>query len=258
MEPVANHYPRVCCWQCEHFQRYDSTLPFPTKCDGECRAAPIAGAFFVTNFAYDEKRNFGLNSEIAYAFPHIPCGLRNRCAQFKASMEKDIPKSPMSLDCQREAPTIAATWQPWIKPGKESCATCIWFEPEYCQRKHPAQPDNGACLYYPPRPRRYHWFERFLPRVEIGVTATLIGAARLWCSQWDGPRPEFQIGPDPEKIETPADLLTRWESRRARLVWQTSLTLKAAAPAAPPVAAAPLKAVDNAEPESDDQPGGPI
>lgn len=256
MEPIANHYPLICCWNCEHFQRYDQTSPFPKKCDGECRARPIAGAYLTVALVPENEKKFGIESETAFSFPYVPCGLRGRCSSFKTTHEKGNPKSPMSLDCQKEPPSISARWEPWIKPGRESCHTCNWFEPEYCQRRVKAQPDNGACLYYPPRPRRHYWFERFLPRFDIGVYPTIQRAGSLWCSQWDGPRPEFQIGPDPEPVKSADDFHARWKKRRARVLDQTRLTLESLGPRPP---AEPLKSVDTDPKPADDQPaGGPV
>lgn len=229
MEPIHNHNPRVCCWNCEHFQRYDSEKR-PTHCDGECRANPIPGALYITDFIPDpqDRAEFGHNKETAYYWPHITCGLRMRCASFEATTEKDNPQSPLSFDCQHTAPTVATEWRPWVKPGKKerSCFACNWFEPALCQRKFDTQLDNGCCLFNPPKPRQNHLFEEVLPRAEMGVSPSVRGALALWCSKWSGPRP--QIGytdTDPDPPENMADHYSMWESQRERATWLSALTM---------------------------------
>lgn len=228
MEPIANYNPPVCCWNCEHYQRYDSDSR-PKRCDGECRLNPVPGALFTTDFSPDpqDKDDFGHNKETSYYWPHITCGLRMRCASFEKSTENSLPQSPLSFDCQHTAPTVTAEWKPWIKPGKKSCFTCSWFEPELCQRKHDRQIDRGCCLHGPPPPRQFHVFEQMLPRAEIGATPSILGALGLWCSKWEGPRPEIGFTTEDlqDPIESPLDVYTQWEARRERLVWLASIQL---------------------------------
>lgn len=222
MEPKANFNPPICCWNCDHFQRYDPTGPRAGRCDGECRLEPVRGAFFVL----DLPRDFA--KETTLWFPHIPCGLRNRCAQFKKTAEPDLPQSPMSFDCQHTAPTITNAWQAWVRPDKQEtvCFNCTWFEPELCQRKNEVQPDNGTCLYYPPLERRFFQFEQLLPRLETGTTPSIIGALGYWCSKWEGPRPEIGFTrEDPEPAQTPVEIYTQWEARNERLVWLSALQM---------------------------------
>lgn len=228
MEPLANYNPSVCCWNCDHFQRYDPALPRPSSCDGECRLEPVKGALFTTDFMPDpqDRADFGHNKETAFAWPHITCGLRMRCKQFEKSKELELPQSPLSFDCQHTAPTFTNEWKAWIKPGKQNCFTCAWFEPALCQRKNDAQLDNGCCLYNPPLPRQYHFFEQMFPRAEIGATPSIRGALALWCSKWEGPRPDIGYSPeDKEPIESGQDAYNLWEDRRSRLVWLASLQI---------------------------------
>lgn len=228
MEPIANHHPQVCCWNCDHYQRYDPERR-PKRCDGECRLNAIPSAIFTTDFMPDpnDQREFGHNKETAFSFPHITCGLRMRCRSFKKSTEEDLPQSPLSFNCQHTPPTRVMEWKPWIKPGKENCFTCAWFEPELCQRKHDAQLDNGGCLHDPPRPRQFHIFEQMFPRAETGATAMVTGALGLWCANWEGPRPEIGFtDEDPrEPVKSPHDAYSQWEARRDRLVWLSSMQI---------------------------------
>lgn len=222
MEPKTNYNPPVCCFNCEHFQRYDSTLPRPKRCDGECRLEPVKGALFTLDLPRD------YNKETSYWFPHITCGLRCRCASFKATNEKELPQSPMSFDCQHTPPTLTVSWRPWVKPSKKQtvCFNCAWFEPVLCQRKNEKQPDNGCCLYYPPLPRQFHVFEQLLPRLDTGTNPPITGALGYWCSRWEGPRPEIgftQDNPDPPK--TPEDVYVNWEAQNERLVWLSALQM---------------------------------
>jgi len=229
MEPIHNFHPPVCCWNCDHFQRYDPD-PRPKKCDGECRAAPIPGALFVTDFMPDptDRSNFGHNKETAYYWPHITCGLRMRCSLFSPTTEADNPQSPMSFNCQHEQPTNVSEWKPWIKPGKQSCWTCAWFEPALCQRKNKEQPDLGSCLYNPPRPREFHQFESMFPSAAVGATPTVSGALNLWCSAWQGPRPEIgYTAADPEPVQSAQEAYVKWEAGRERLTWLAALQLYA-------------------------------
>lgn len=229
MEPIHNFHPAVCCWNCEHFQRYDQSQQ-PQKCDGECRRAPIPGALFITDFMPDpqDPTDFGHNKETAYYWPHITCGLRMRCSYFDDTMEQDNPQSPMSFACQHEAPTSVAEWKPWVKPSREfrTCWTCGWFEPALCHRKHKEQPDNGCCLHDPPRPRQFHQFEAIYQRAEVGATPTITGALSLWCSRWDGPRPEIgYTAEDIDPVRSGHEAYTKWEAGRERLTWLSSMQI---------------------------------
>ena len=229
MEPIHNYHPPVCCWNCDHFQRYDPS-PRPKKCDGECRQRAIPGALFITDFMPDptdrDGKEFGHNKEIAYYWAHITCGLRMRCHHFEPTTEEDLPQSPLSFNCQHEAPTSVGEWEPWIKPGKGSCFTCAWFEPALCQRAHKEQLDNGGCLHDPPRPRQFHHFEPMLPRAELGATPTISGARSLWCSKWEGPRPEIgYTSADPNPVKSNDDVYVRWEAGRERLTWLSSIQI---------------------------------
>lgn len=227
MEPLHNYNPSVCCWNCDHYQRYDPELR-PTACDGECRLEAVKGALFITDFIPDpqDRADFGHNKETAFYWAHISCGLRMRCSRFEATTEPELPQSPMSFNCQHEKPTLTADWKAWIKPGRKSCFTCGWFEPALCQHKNDKQPDNGCCLHNPPLPRQFHYFEPMLPRAEVGAPATITGALGLWCSKWEGPRPEIgYTNEDPEPVESALDAYTKWEDGRTRLTWLASLQI---------------------------------
>jgi len=203
----------------------------------------IPGALFITDFIPDPmdetRQQFGHNKETAFYWPHIPCGLRNRCAHFKETTEEDNPQSPMSFACQHEAPTLVAEWRPWVKPSRKdkTCGTCQWFEPALCQRAYKSQPDVGTCLHDPPRPRQFHHFEPMLPRAEMGATPTVSGATGLWCSEWSGPRPPIAFSPEPvlakpgKDTEHPGapksnlEAYVKWEAGRERLTWLAALQL---------------------------------
>lgn len=189
----------------------------------------VPSAVFTTDFMPDpnDQTEFGHNKETAFSFPHITCGLRMRCASFEKSIEEDLPQSPLSFNCQHTAPTEIMEWKPWIKAGKESCFTCAWFEPELCQRKNKAQLDNGGCLHNPPGPRQFHIFEQMFPRSDMGATAMVTGALGLWCSKWQGPRPDIGYTTENERepIESALDAYVQWEDRRGRLVWLASMQI---------------------------------
>jgi len=223
MEPVANHNPSVCCWNCDHFQRF-SSKPQPDTCDGECRVFPPGNSILVTALVSTQGAK-GLQSEIQEYFPHILCGLRYRCSHFVSTSEPNNPQSPTSFDCQLLAPSNTLIWEPWIKPGRESCWSCNWFEPELCPYKNQAQPDNGTCLFNPPAPRRFHQFERILPKIELGTTPTVRQARLLWCSCWQGPRPELNYAPGDQML-SPRELHSQWEQRNQRAIWSQTLLLQ--------------------------------
>ncbi len=238
MEPIHNFHPPVCCWNCDHFQRYDEEQR-PKQCDGECRLNPAPGALFITDYIEDptDQGQFGHNKELCFSWPHITCGLRMRCASFEKSTEPDLPQSPLSYDCQHTKPTDIAEWRPWVRPDKllYVCWSCNWFEPELCQRKYKEQPDNGTCLYMPPRPQQIGFFEQLIPSQALGATPSILGALSYWCSKWAGPRPEISFGSTPvlakplndgdDQPMTRADIYTHWEDRHNRLVWLASAQL---------------------------------
>ena len=222
MEPKANHNPPLCCWNCQHFQRYDPSAPRPVRCDGECRLEPPAGSLFTLDLPRD------YNKETSFWFPHITCGLRSRCARFEKTTEPDAPQSPMSFDCQHTPPTLTVTWRAWRRPDKRetTCFNCSWFEPELCQHKNETQPDNGCCLYNPPLGRRFFQFEQLLPRLETGTNPKIDGAGNYWCSRWEGPRPMIGFSADdPEPAKTAEEVYNRWEAQNERLVWLAALQM---------------------------------
>jgi hypothetical protein len=223
MEPLSNHDPAHCCWNCDHFQRFDPD-PKPKLCEGQCRAKPLNGAMFQACFVSDRSDGFGHNKECLPAWPWIPCGLRGRCSSFALSTEKDLPQSPMSFGCTHNPPTPYQDWRAWAKPGKGICLTCHWFEPEECPYRGSAPRARGSCLYYPPAQTWATMFEIQIPMLEIGVNPTIENAHVMWCSCWEGPRPIVDMDPTP--IEAPKNELEayqNWEVGRPKAVWLTSL-----------------------------------
>lgn len=82
----------VCCWKCQHFQRYDSqagTEQQTGSCAGECRyQAPVPAVSSVQttngqNTAYKNGQ-----------FPVIQDGGREWCGNFARSLEKNLPPVP--------------------------------------------------------------------------------------------------------------------------------------------------------------------
>lgn len=207
-----------CCWNCDHFQRYDSELP-PKKCEGECRIAPLAGSLFVA----DHVR--GMNTEQMRFWPYIGDGLRHRCAHFEKSTEQELPQSPMSVACKEPPPTPLGEWSPWARPDKveKTCWYCEHYEPE--EGSHKAQPDVGSCLYNPPL-YRSAVFPALQVQSAIGVAPTVPAARVLWCSCWEGPRAaQLAYTPDQEEL-TPDDVVIQWEARHERLVWMSTFLQK--------------------------------
>lgn len=217
MLPKFNSQGATCCWNCQHFQRYDADRP-PKKCDGECRQKPMEGSLFIADHQSD------MNMEQIFTWPYIPCGLRQRCHHFEETKEPSLPQSPMSNTCREEPPTIPATWKPWIKPGLGNCWTCIYFEPE--QGQHKKQKDVGTCLYNPPLHQNYY-IPGIVPQTTIGISPTIPRAAVMWCSAWQTREAAIEYTEEEkDPPQTPKEFYTQWEERHERLIWISSLIKK--------------------------------
>ena len=214
MIPKFNSQGNICCWNCQHYQRYDDGIP-PLKCDGECRARPIKAALFVM----DHRRD--VNMETVLTLPYITDGLRHRCHRFEKSDEEKLPTSPMSKACTEQPPQIPMQWVPWSKWDFSNCWNCLYFEPE--QGQHKQQLDTGSCMYNPPACMRQN-IPSLVPRTTIGTLPTIPKARALWCSCWK--QREHQIeytSIENEPPHTVDEYFNQWEERHERLVWMSAL-----------------------------------
>jgi len=199
------------CWNCDHFQRYDSSES-PHSCLGECRLkAPFS------NFTGD----FDSSGKLKVSWPLIISGPVYWCGQWERSTEKPLPSLPTPLREDRqtnptewdwceyglEFPDDGELWEPWNRKLKDNvmCWNCDHFqredaseEPETCKgwcRKNPPGPWISSEIT-PKQPEQSNCGLRWA----YGTAFQLLGPL-YWCSEWE--RATHNVPPYPERNGKP-------------------------------------------------------
>lgn len=157
------------CWNCMHFQRYDTATEDLTKAYGDCRKE-TTGGFLAYNFLISE------------FWPVIPDGRYHWCGQWKQSFGLFIPAEPVN-PVPFDWPTDWFEGELWnVKdPINISCWNCNHFQRE---DEIPGPEDIiGQCRKTQPPPAT-----EIILGVEsdslLGRELNILGPL-FWCGHWE-------------------------------------------------------------------------
>jgi len=164
-----NKHANEKCWNCMHFQRYDTATENLTKAYGDCRK-DTTGGFSANDFLISE------------FWPVIPDGRFYWCGQWKKSTGLVIPPEPID-----PAPFV---WpDDWFageiwnvkEPINVSCWNCNHFQ---AQDEDPGPDDIlGQCRKAPPPPATEMEISSVLDDLfgrELNITGPL-----FFCGHWE-------------------------------------------------------------------------